>query len=538
MGVRVCLFFFLFVSFGASPHCRLCGEDLASRLQKEAVQSRVADWAHWGPNSASYSSWTSHTSRLIPIYSFGADLNPVRGVNSPYRSEERIKDLFGHVPEETLNPDAEYFDQTGVHLLQELAAKSGKRCIVLFVFDGMDWQTTQAASVYKLKRVAYGEGRGTGLHFQDYRGAPTDYGYFVTSPHNEGTKVDINAQRLTNPGGDVRGGYSPRLGGDTPWAKPKDTGYLIGKGEVLKHAYPDSAATATAMTSGVKTYNDSINVDPVGRHTVPIARVLQEQGYAIGVVTSVPISHATPACAYANNVHRDDYQDLTRDLMGLPSVSHPTPLAGVDVLIGAGWHEDKTKDGPQGSNFVAGNRYLMEADRQAADQSNGGKYLIVERNSGQNGERLLRTAADQAIINRHRLFGFFGVKGGHLPFATADGRYNPVLSVGQGAESYSPADIDENPTLAQMAVSALDVLHSRSEKMWLMVEAGDVDWANHANNLDNSIGAVISGDEAFAAVTSWIEKNVGWDNAALFLTADHGHYLVLDRPEALAAEKH
>jgi alkaline phosphatase len=291
------------------------------------------------------------------------------------------------------------------------------------------------------------------------------------------------------------------------------------------------------MTSGVKTYNDSINVDPVGRHTVPIARVLQEQGYAIGVVSSVPISHATPACAYANNIHRDDYQDLTRDLLGLPSISHPTPLAGVDVLIGAGWHEDKTKDGLQGNNFVAGNRYLTDADQQAADQKSGGKYLIVERTSGQNGQRLLSAAADRAIDDKHRLFGFFGVKGGHLPFATADGKYDPVASVGQAAESYSPADIDENPTLAQMAVSALDVLHARSQKMWLMVEAGDVDWANHANNLDNSIGTVIGGDEAFAAIASWIEKNVGWDNAALFLTADHGHYLVLDRPEALAAGK-
>ena len=34
-----------------------------------------------------------------------------------------------------------------------------------------------------------------------------------------------------------------------------------------------------------------------------------------------------------------------------------------------------------------------------------------------------------------------------------------------------------------------------------MIEAGDVDWANHANNIDNSIGAVISGDDAFRATT-------------------------------------
>ena len=40
-----------------------------------------------------------------------------------------------------------------------------------------------------------------------------------------------------------------------------------------------------------------------------------------------------------------------------------------------------------------------------------------------------------------------------------------------------------------------------------MVEAGEVDWANHDDNLDNSIGAVISGDAAFRAVADWVEKH-------------------------------
>src|SRR5688572_12051600 len=103
MAKRVCLFLLVLVPFAVSKETRVCGDDLASRLQKEAVQSRVADWGHWGPNSKLYSSWTSHTNRLIPIYTFGADLKPVRGVNSPYRSEDRVKELFGHVPKETLN---------------------------------------------------------------------------------------------------------------------------------------------------------------------------------------------------------------------------------------------------------------------------------------------------------------------------------------------------------------------------------------------------------------------------------------------------
>ena len=66
-----------------------------------------------------------------------------------------------------------------------------------------------------------------------------------------------------------------------------------------------------------------------------------------------------------------------------------------------------------------------------------------------------------------------------------------------------------------------------------MLEAGDVDWANHRNNLDASVGAVLSGDAAVKTVTDWVEQHSNWDDTVVIVTADHGHYLVLDRPELL-----
>lgn len=506
-------------------------------LQSAAVQNGSATWGHWGPNSQKYSSWTSHSNRLIPLYSFGMDLSAVRGEHSVYRDRQRLQKLYGYEPEGTLNPKADYFDQTDVYRLQRMAADQGKKCIVLFVFDGMDWQTTWAAAIVKSQKVGYREGRGTGLNFQDYRGTKTDFGFFVTSPHDEGTSANVNKQQITSPGS-LRGGYHAESCGHSPWDAIIDPEYPIGKGVKLKHAYTDSASSATSLTSGIKTYNDAINVDVVGRQVTPIARQLQQEGYSVGVVTSVPISHATPACAYANNVHRDDYQDLTRDLLGIASVSHPaTPLPGVDVLLGAGWGESKDKDAPQGENFRAGNRYLTVSDREVIDAGRRGKYEVCERTGGRPGKTVLTDAAKLAIANRRRLFGYFGVRGGHLPFQTADGKYDPTISVGQkpAAEVYSPADISENPTLAEMSVAALDVLSSRADRFWLMVEAGDVDWANHQNNLDNSIGAVLSGDQAFQSVAAWIEKHTGWDNSVVLITSDHGHYLVLEHPEWLVA---
>ncbi len=171
---------------------------------------------------------------------------------------------------------------------------------------------------------------------------------------------------------------------------------------------------------------------------------------------------------------------------------------------------------------------------------------MVERTKGQGGRKLLAEAAKRAIDEKHRLFGYFGGKNGHLPFRTADGNFDPTYHVtinkldvpgpAEG-EKYKSSDRKENPTLTDFATAALDVLADREKPFWLMIESGDVDWANHSNNIDNSVGAVVSGDEAFRAVTEWIERHGGWNDTALILTADHGHYLVIDKPEMLVTPK-
>ena len=55
----------------------------------------------------------------------------------------------------------------------------------------------------------------------------------------------------------------------------------------------------------------------------------------------------------------------------------------------------------------------------------------------------------------------------------------------------------------------------------------------HKNNLDNAIGAVYSGEDAIRTIIDWVEAQSNWDESALIVTADHGHYLVLDDPAAL-----
>ncbi len=522
--------------------------DPVRQMQIDAEAAGYASWGHWGDQPQRYAAWSNHSNRLIPVYAFGMSLDAVAGANSLYRDERRLAALYGRLPERTLNPEAAYFDQTDVCRLQEMAAAAGKKRIVLVVFDGMDWHTTRTAAIAATGCVDYGEGRGSGFAFQDYRGTTTDFGFCVTSPANDGTKVDVDAQAVRNPGGETPGGYDPARGGATPWDPRCDLRYLIGRDRDGGHAVTDSAASATSLCSGRKTYNDAINVDPAGAEIVPVARLLQDRGYAVGAVSSVPVSHATPACAYANNVSRDDYQDIARDQLGERSVFHrEAPLPGLDVLIGGGWGVagDAAKDRDQGRNFEPGNKYVADSTRAAIDVTNGGRYRVVERTPGRRGGDLLAAAARDAIAGKQRLFGFFGAAAGHLPFRTADGDFNPAGVANMepaaaalrkkygGTISYSPADVAENPTLADMAVAALDVLSSRGP-FWLMVEAGDVDWASHANNIDTTIGAVISGDAAFRAIVRWIERHGGWADTVVIVTSDHGHLFVLTDPAAFA----
>ncbi len=540
-AIALIVFSVLIPAFAENPPPTTpASDDPIADMQAKAVETNQSDWGHWGASADKYSSWTTHSNRLIPVYTFGIDLKAYSGPNSVYRDAGKLETIFGYLPTNTVNPEADYFDQTDIYRLQKQAVSLGKKRIILFVFDGMDWQTTRAAAITKSGTVSYDSGRGTGLVFQDYKGAETDYGYMVTTPHNNGTTINVDKQTVNNPGGKTLGGYDVTRGGATPWSSFPDLLYPIAAGEGEKHAYTDSSSSGASMTCGIKTFNNGVNVDYSGREAVSIARDLQADGFALGVVTSVPISHATPASAYASNVDRDDYQDLTRDLIGRPSIYHPGGLPGVDVLIGAGWGEQSEKDGAQGTNFVPGNRYIAAEDLAAIDVANGGQYVIAQRTHNMCGPEVLDSAVETAIRGDHRLFGLFGVRGGHLPYRTADAGYNPVRSVGNSqaaqAESYSLTDVVENVTLSQMAVAAVEVLNAKSDRWWLMVEAGDVDWANHGNNIDNSIGAVLSGDHAFQKLTNWIETHGGWDDTCLILTADHGHYLVLDRPEAFATK--
>lgn len=560
------------VGLGSACSCTVAAlqapvPDRLAELQSEAIATkgetrpRAYHFGSQGPGGV-FSNHTSHTNRLVPVYVIGrkADLGAVLGVNSRYRDPARIRALYGVLPEHTLNPEAEYCDQSDLYFVQLEAVARGAKYMFTVWFDGWDWETLRATILARSGKDVL-DGPGSGFFFQDYVGAgPVQFGSVVTSPrHADPTSglVDVDKQTVGSLSGLLGGGYDARFGGPNAWASgpllSRAPGYLKGQSATQEeksalqaaggvvHAYTDSAPSAGAYATGVKMTNDMINFDHEGKVVETLYNQLQAQGWKVGTVTSVPFSHASPAAMYAHNVTRDDYQDLSREMLGLRSIVQETgkgpERAGLDVVIGCGWGivARDSERRRQGANLAPGGVYLADADLAAIDASNGGKYVVAQRTRGESGARVLASAAEEAARRKLRLFGYFGTAAGHLPYRTANGDYRPVKGIRGVAERYTPEDLRENPTLADMTRAALQVLSAEPGKPFaLYVEAGDVDFALHDNNLDNAIGAMISGEEAVRAIIDWVERHSNWDEAVLMVTSDHGHYLVIDEPEALA----
>ena len=80
---------------------------------------------------------------------------------------------------------------------------------------------------------------------------------------------------------------------------------------------PDSASTATSISTGHKTYSGTINMDETGTVAYEtIAEKLKDQlGYKIGVISSVNLNHATPAAFYCHQVSRNSYYEIGLEMI-------------------------------------------------------------------------------------------------------------------------------------------------------------------------------------------------------------------------------
>ena len=304
---------------------------------------------------------------------------------------------------------------------------------------------------------------------------------------------------------ETRLGYDWRLGGRAPWP-------LDDPATAIDYFLPfdgphatDSASAATAMVTGYKTVKGAIawgprtcgGSGPAGEGPLPtLAELLRARlGFAIGIVSTVPFSHATPAALVSHGPKRDDYPALAAQILG---------ETGPEVVIGGGF------PGPSGT---ADYQYLAREthDRVRADPD----YQVVERQPGVDGTVSLLEAAQAAANGGKKLFGLFGGPQGNFE--------SPLAHDLPGTPLLTRATV-ENPLLKDAVLAALRVLTQDPEGFLLLAEQGDIDWANHANDFRRLIGTVWDLHEAVQTVIDYVNRpgdGMTWDNTLLLVAADH-----------------
>ena len=329
-------------------------------------------------------------------------------------------------------------------------------------------------------------------------------------------------------------GYDPVKGGKLPYAKDlmaavNSTAAMNYYGAKLKLsatdggavAATDSASAATALATGFKTDEGNIawrTGDPDNGSLVTIAEMYSRQKQAaVGVVSTVPFNHATPAGFVSHNSSRNNYQAIAKEI-----ITQVRP----EVVIGGGHpaYNDKAGiSGPLAYQYVGAPEY--------ANLQTSTEYVFAERQSKVDGGTTLLAKADEAVSKKKKLFGLFGGVGGNF-------EYHNVSN--DGTASITRGSV-ENPTLAQSSTAALKVLSQNKNGFFLMIEQGDIDWSNHADDYKGMIGGMWDLDQAVRAVEAYIDQpgdGIDWNNTVVIITSDHGNsFMRINTAKKLAKGK-
>lgn len=266
----------------------------------------------------------------------------------------------------------------------------------------------------------------------------------------------------------------------------------------------DSAASATAIASGIKTYDTAIGVDNQGNSVKTITEKAKELGRSTGVVTSVQFCHSTPASFVAHNSYRNNYSEIAKEMI---------LSSKMDVIMGAGnpmFDDDGIAiQNPYIYDYVGGQdiwNELIKGNIESSDIDNDGKNdkwtLIQTRDEF---KKLGRGMTPKRLIGIPQV-------GTTLQQARS------------GNTQANPYEIPINnnvPTLAEMSKASLNVLDNNKKGFFLMVEGGAIDWASHSNQTGRMIEEEIEFNKSVESVVEWVNKYSNWNDTLLIVTGDH-----------------
>ena len=252
----------------------------------------------------------------------------------------------------------------------------------------------------------------------------------------------------------------------------------------------DSSAAATALNTGTRINNGQLNITPDRRPLATFGQLASAAGHSVGILTSVSVSHATPAGAWAHNASRNNGKEIFHEML------YNSP--NLDVIIGGGhpWYDDA---GNPRDTFNDSGMHPTQDDWLKLTTGRVEDWFFTDQ------KEVIRAIA-QNKLQIKRLFA--------VPRVAETFQ---LRRPGRGMQPFN----DNIPSLAECSRAALNVLKQNDKGFYLMIEGGAVDWACHDNNYERMIQEQMRFNQAVREVVSWVNENSSFDDTLLIITADH-----------------
>ncbi|WP_299840182.1 alkaline phosphatase [uncultured Paracoccus sp.] len=261
---------------------------------------------------------------------------------------------------------------------------------------------------------------------------------------------------------------------------------------------PDSAPTASALNTGIKSRNGTVNIDDAGDFDscdaaataglTTFAEIVTDMGKSVGIVSTARLTHATPAAVFAKSAQRD-WED---DSQLPPDCAQKDIAAQMVDAIDAGFIDLALGGGSRG--FLP----------NGISDENGGEGQRLDRNLVEE----IKAKGWQYAWNRETTLAADPAK--------------PLLGLyGASHMSYEADRPETEPSLTDLTEVAIRNMQGNENGYYLMIEGGRVDHANH----DGNMARAVADGEAFALAIEKALTMVDTEDTLVIVTADHGHGL-------------
>ena len=228
---------------------------------------------------------------------------------------------------------------------------------------------------------------------------------------------------------------------------------------------PDSASTATSLSTGHKTYSGTINMDETGStaYETIAEKLAAQKGWEIGIISSVNLNHATPAAFYAHQASRNNYYEIGLELID----------SGFTYFAGGGFLKPTGSEGDQEDLYALAEAagYTVAKTQAEAEAVTDGPVILIDE---------------------------------HL----ADG----------DAMAYELDRTEDMWSLADYVEKGIEVLDNDTG-FFMMCEGGKIDWACHANDAASTIHDTDALADAVQVAIDFAAEHP--DETLILVTGDH-----------------